>query len=211
MQTGKLFDSLEVRDTSAHNSSVVRLATHEGTLFVIINRTNQSASVQFQGRVTPEAVKTLTLTAGVATETFKLTFNSHESSTAVTLPVGGFANVTAAQIKACLITISDWAAQSANISVVKSTNDFVITFSGTLGTTDLGLITVTSKTGAANGSVSEVSPWFNIGSAVTVAATAQNVQTLTDPWPQVRAAVTYSVAPTIGSVSLWWVAHGRAL
>jgi hypothetical protein len=98
-------------------------------------------------------VQTLTLTAGIATETFKLT-NGTESA-AVTLPTGGYANVTAAQIKTALLTIGKWSSKTADIAVVKSTNDYAITFSGSLGRTDIGDTTVTSKTGAADGSVAE--------------------------------------------------------
>jgi hypothetical protein len=121
-----------------------------------------------------DEVQTLSLSAGIATETFKLTFNTHESSTAVTLPTGGFANVTAAQIKTCLLTISDWISNTDDIAVVKTLNDYAITFTGLLGATDIGAITVTSKVGAADGSVAETtkgvagaSLLVNIGPGVT--------------------------------------------
>lgn len=102
-----------------------------------------------------DEIQTLSLTAGDATDTFDLTFNANESVDPVTIPVGGYENVTAAQIKACLLTISDFADNTDDISVVKSTNDYVITFTGLLGGTDIGAITVTSKVGAADGSVAE--------------------------------------------------------
>ena len=118
-------------------------------------------------------VQTLSLTAGDAADTFKLTFNTHESS-AVTLPAGGYANTTAAQIKAALLTISDWTGDTANIAVVKTVNDYAITFSGRLGRTNVGAITVTSATGTAAGSVAETTAGVpgagfsaNIGPSIT--------------------------------------------
>lgn len=99
-------------------------------------------------------VQTLTLTAGAAGDTFKLTFNAHESA-AVTIPAADFHDVTAAQIKTALLTISDWTTKTADIAVVKTGDDYAITFSGTLGAQDIGAITVTSKTGTADGSVAE--------------------------------------------------------
>jgi hypothetical protein len=120
-----------------------------------------------------DEIQTLALSAGIATETFKLTFNTHESA-AVTLPTGGFANVTAAQIKTALLTISDWISNTDDIAVVKTLNDYAITFTGLLGATDIGAITVTSKVGAADGSVAETvkgvagaSLLVNIGPGVT--------------------------------------------
>lgn len=112
-------------------------------------------AVTILGTKSENEIQTLSLTAGLVSETFKLTYNAHESTAAVTLPTGGYANVTAAQIKTCLLTISDFSTKTADIAVVKSTNDYIITFSGTLGNADIGAITVTSKTGAADGSVAE--------------------------------------------------------
>ncbi len=101
-----------------------------------------------------DEVQTISLSAGAAGDTFKLTFNTHASAV-VTIPTGGFANVTAAQIKAALITISDWTTNTADISVVKTLNDYAVTFTQLLGWSDVGAITITNKTGAADGSVAE--------------------------------------------------------
>lgn len=124
----------------AHNGIIPRV-------FRVVSNLNTPAAAVNE-------VQTLTLTAGLATETFKLTYNAHESA-AVVIPTGGYANVTAAQIKTALLTISDWTTKTADIAVVKTLNDYAITFSGTLGAQDISAITVTSKTGAADGSVAE--------------------------------------------------------
>lgn len=143
-------------------------------------------------------VQTLSLSGGAAGDVFKLTFNTHESA-AVTLPTGGFANVTAAQIKTALLTISDWSGDTANIAVVKSTNDYAITFSGRLGRTDIGAITVTSTTGTAAGSVAETTKGVagagltaiigpsvtGIADDVTNSATAESVVSLNSPLPAI--------------------------
>lgn len=116
-------------------------------------------------------VQTITLTAGLATETFKITFNGHESSAAVTLPVGGYANTTAAQVQTALNTVSDFAL-AANQPVVTGPTGgpFVVTFSnGIYKYTNAGALTLTSKTGAANGSVAHTTTGapFTSGSGVT--------------------------------------------
>jgi len=97
-------------------------------------------------------VQTITLSAGAQNDTFKLTWGGNESSAAVTIPSGGFANVTAAQVLACLLTITGIA--STDVSVT-GTGTLVVTFQGLLRGADVGAITITSKTGAANGSVAE--------------------------------------------------------
>ncbi len=144
-------------------------------------------------------VQTLSLSAGLATETFKLTQGAVESTAAVTLPTGGFANVTAAQIKACLLTIAQWTGDTANIAVVKTVNDYAITFSGRLGRTDIAAITVTSKTGAADGSVAATTTGVpgagftaligpgvtGIADDVTNSATAESVVSLNSPLPAI--------------------------
>ncbi len=99
--------------------------------------------------------QTLNLTAGNNTDTFKLTFNAHESTAAVTIGAGTYTAVTAAEIKTCLLTISDWTTKTADIAVVKTLNAYAITFTGTLGASDIGAISVTSPVGAAAGSVTE--------------------------------------------------------
>jgi len=107
------------------------------------------------GTKSENEIQTISLSAGLESETFKLTFNAHESTAAVTIPSGGFANVSAAQIKTCLLTISDWTTKTADIAVVKAANDYAVTFTGSLANADIGAITITSKTGAADGSVAE--------------------------------------------------------
>lgn len=113
-----------------------------------------------------DEVQTLNISAGAAGDVIKLTFNTHESA-AITFPTGGFANTTAAQVKAALITISDWTGNAADIAVVKTTNAYAITFTGPLGATDLGAITVTSVTGTGAGSVAATTAGVP-GAALTV-------------------------------------------
>lgn len=96
--------------------------------------------------------QTITLSAGAQNDTFKLTWNGNESSAAVTIPVGGFASTTAAQVLACLLTITGVA--SGDVSVT-GTGTLVVVFAGLLRGQDVGAITITTKTGAANGSVAE--------------------------------------------------------
>lgn len=117
--------------------------------------TNRDSSTTLYFNIQPnDEVQTLTLTAGIATETFKLTWNGNEAATAVTIPVGGFANVTAAQVLATMNSITGITA--GDVTVTKNSNDYVITFTGSnLGNRDVGAITVTSKVGAADGSVAE--------------------------------------------------------
>ena len=109
-------------------------------------------------------LQTLTLTAGVADNTFKLTFNANQSTATVTIPPGGYAAVTKAQIATCLATISDFTGLNI-LSVADGTvpdilvggaagGPFTIEFSKTL-VGNIGAITVTSKVGAADGSVAE--------------------------------------------------------
>ncbi len=143
-------------------------------------------------------VQTLNMSAGAAADTFKLTFNTHESA-AITIPAGGFVNITAAQVLAALLTISDWTGDAANIAVVKSTNAYAITFSGRLGRTDLTAITVTSTTGTAAGSVAATTAGVpgagftavigpgvtGIADDVTNSATAESVVSLNAPLPAI--------------------------
>ncbi len=135
--------------------SVVQITTSDnlGTTRSVIDYSTQKIML-FTG-VGVNEIQTLSLTGGAAADTFKLTFNGHESSAAVTIPVTDYHDVTAAQIKACLLTISDWATNTADIQVLKSTDDYIITFINELGGQDIGAITVTTKVGAADGSVAE--------------------------------------------------------
>jgi hypothetical protein len=72
--------------------------------------------------------------------------------------------------------------------VSKLLNAYAISFSGSLGGTDLGAITVTSKTGAADGSVTE-----------TRAGIVANNEVQT---------VTLTGGPTHGTFTLSWTGHG---
>jgi hypothetical protein len=125
------------------------MAIHERTTNLLTTSTTDANAVN--------EVQTLSLSAGAEADTFKLTQATVESS-AVTIPSGGYANVTAAQIKTALLTITQWVSKTADIAVVKAGNDYAITFSGTLGGQQIGAITVTSKTGAADGTVAETTP-----------------------------------------------------
>lgn len=127
--------------------------------------TQVDATVDAGGHVAPSAtdskavgaeneIQTITLSGGAQNDTVKFTFNGHEGS-ALTFPLGGYANTTAAQVKTALLSISDWTTKTADIAVVKTNNDYAVTFSGTLGSQDIGAITVTSATGAGAGSVVE--------------------------------------------------------
>jgi hypothetical protein len=158
------------------------------------------AHAAITGMTTPRVneVQTITLSAGLATETFKLTQGGVESS-AVVIPTGGFANVTAAQIKAALLTLGQFANDTANIAVVKASNDYAVTFSGRLGRTDIGAITITSKTGAADGSVAETTKGVpgagliavigpgvtGIADVLTGSATAESQVSINSPLPAI--------------------------
>lgn len=97
-------------------------------------------------------IQTLTLTAGATADTFKLTYDAVESD-AVTLPAPDYTGTTVAQIQAAIDTIP---ALLGKATVSGATGGpFAITFSGSLADTDVGDITVTSKVGAADGSVAE--------------------------------------------------------
>lgn len=98
-------------------------------------------------------IQTLTLTAGAEGDTFDLTQSAAESSTAVTIPAGGFAAVTAAQVQTTLESMNSHT--SATILAAGSGGVYTIEFIGTAGDKDAAAITVTSKTGAADGSVAE--------------------------------------------------------
>ncbi len=168
------------------------------------NNTDLAASRALTDTGTNE-VQTLTLTGGLATQTFKLTYNGHESSAAVTIPTGGYANVTAAQIKACLILISDWTTKADDIYVVKSTNDYIITFSGSLGYQDITAITLTSATGAAAGTVAETTKGVSIpaGSGSPISTNGGPVQGGT-PQPAAKAAILQS----FGTQNVRWTDDG---
>lgn len=118
-------------------------------------------------------VVTFTPTAGLATETFTLTFGGVDSSV-VTLPVGGFASLTLAAVQAALDSIP---ALLGNITATGATGGpFTLTFGGSLKATNVGDITMTNKTGAADGTLVETTPgaaegatFYRVSSGVTVA------------------------------------------
>ena len=117
--------------------------------------TNRDASQTLWVRLnTVNEVQTLTLTAGAEGDTFDLTQSGSESSLAVTIPAGGFASVTAASVQATLETMNSHTSATVTATLA-SAGVFTITFIGTAGNKDQGAITVTSKTGAADGSVAE--------------------------------------------------------
>lgn len=110
-------------------------------------------------------VQTLTLSAGGNGDTFKITFNGHEATVAVTIGAGTFTAVTAAQVQATMNSISDFAL-AANQPVVTGSagGPFPVTFSkGAYANSNVGTLTMTSKTGAANGSFAHT----NTGSPYT--------------------------------------------
>ena len=99
-------------------------------------------------------IQTLTVTAGDEGDDFDLTQSASESSTAVTIPAGGFASIAAADVQACLESMNSHT--SATILATKTGSGvFTIEFIGTAGNKDAAAITVTSKTGNADGSVAE--------------------------------------------------------
>src|SRR3990167_3404815 len=105
-----------------------------------------------------DEVQTITLSGGAENDTFKLTYNAHESSAAVTIPAGGYASTTAAAIRVALITVSDFASpavEAADIVVTGGPGAAIVTFGGKYSGLDMGAITITSKTGTADGSVAE--------------------------------------------------------
>lgn len=103
-----------------------------------------------------DEVQTVTLSGGAENDTFKFTYNAHESSAAVTIPAGGFANATAANMRVALITVSDFSGvEAADIVASGGPGSAVFTFGGKFSGLDMGGITITSATGAAAGSVAE--------------------------------------------------------
>ena len=135
------------------------------------------------GAAAANEVQTLTLTAGLATETFKIKAGgiaSEESTAAVTLPAGGYVNTTAAQIKTCLLTIPMFASHTADIAVAESGTTYAITFSGLLASTNIPTLTMTSKTGAADGSFADTtagSPQISEIQTITLSATWDGTET----------------------------------
>lgn len=117
-------------------------------------------------------IQTLTVSAGAAADTFKLTYGGTESS-AVTIPAGGIGDISVAQIQTAIDSIPALLARGTVTGVAGG--PFAITFTGTLADTDVGAITVTSKVGAADGSVAETLKGVAQGTTyykVTTGATA---------------------------------------
>ena len=133
--------------------------------------TNRDASTLMYFNENPGSeTQTVTLSGGTAAETFKLTWGGTEATVAVTIPAGGYANVTAALMQACINSVTGIA--SGDVTVTKSTNDYAFNFAGgLLRGADVGAITITSKVGAANGSVAETTKGGAVaasGSAIAV-------------------------------------------
>ena len=147
--------------------------------------TNRDASTTLYFATSPGAtdeVQTITLTAGDAADTFDLTFNGTESTTAVTIPAGGYANVTAALIQACFNTIADVAEADRPVVAEAAGSTWTVTWStGKWRGRNTPAITITSKTGAADGSVAETTPG-GITSAADNTYVVLPLQTKTVPW-----------------------------
>lgn len=154
---------------------------------------SQGTDGQFAAIV--NAVQTLTLTAGANTDTFKITFNAHEGTVAVTIGAGTYTAVTAAQVQAAVNSISDFAVVADRPVVTgPAGGPFPITFSaGQFSGTNVTAMTMTSKTGAANGSFAQTtvgSPYVvgrthtgTVASALTTsAATLSDVELRTSKW-----------------------------
>ena len=137
----------------------------DGGLFV----TGRNIYMNTAGR---NEIQTLTVSAGAAADTFKLTYAAIESS-AVTIPGGGIGDISVAQIQTAIDSI---AALVGNATVSGAAGGpFTITFGAGLVDLDVGAITVTSKTGAADGSVAETLKGVAQGTTyykVTTGATA---------------------------------------
>tara|TARA_R110000868_G_scaffold273921_2_gene533158 strand:+ start:530 stop:1507 length:978 start_codon:yes stop_codon:yes gene_type:complete len=136
----------------------------DGGLFV----TGRNIYMNAAGR---NEVQTLTLTAGATNDTFKLTKTTESS--AVTIGAPDYTGVTLTQIQTALTSIASIA--GAYTATGATGGPFTITFNGSLADTDVGPITVTSKTGAADGSVAETTKGVAQGTTyykVTTGATA---------------------------------------
>lgn len=145
-------------------------------------------------------VQTLTVSAGAAADTLKLTYDGVESS-AVTIPGGGIGAITAAQIQTAIDSIP---ALVGNATVSGPVGGpFVITFGGTLVDTDAPAITVTSKTGAADGSVAETTKgvaqgttWRKVTSGTAAVIADNTTTTLADLSLSDATLAGYNAAPT---------------
>lgn len=175
---GENVPAITASGASLTNSSIALATTTTGTGV----KERQTLTLTAGAGATNE-VQTLTLTAGIATETFKIKAGgiaSEESTAAVTLPTGGYAATTAAQIKTCLLTIPMFSTHTADIAVVATSPTYAITFSGLLAGTDIPTLTMTSKTGAADGSFADTTAGGTQKSSIqtiTLTATWDGVET----------------------------------
>ncbi len=125
------------------------------------------------GNAPVNELQRLTLTAGAAADTFKLTFGGTESSVTVTLPGGGFAAVPLADIQACLAGIP---ALVGNVTVTGAAGGpFDITFNGSLAGTNVGDVTMTSKTGAADGNIATITTGSTDSFKITFSAVESSI------------------------------------
>ena len=100
-----------------------------------INALNSSTALPS----TQDEVQTLTLTGGAVGDVLYLEESTYNSP--LTMPVGGFANVTAADVKAAILVLPYFAGHSADITVAKAGNVYTVTFFGALGALDVPPIT----------------------------------------------------------------------
>src|SRR3990167_2972186 len=123
--------------------------TAVGSELAVTNR-DATTTLYFSTNATgTDEVQTITLTAGLATETFKLTFNGTESTDALTIPVGGYASVTAALIQACFNSLADVAVADRPVVAEAAGSTWTVTWStGKWEGRNAPTITITSKTGA---------------------------------------------------------------
>jgi hypothetical protein len=126
--------------------------SHAGRELAVTNL-DDTELLYFKFGILDDEVQTITLTAGDESDTFDLTWGGNESSSAVTIPSGGSENVTASQIQTCLESVSGL--DDTKVIAAGSSGAYTVTFIGALAQTDVGAITITSKTGNADGTVAE--------------------------------------------------------
>ena len=165
----------ELRTLTGNSSLTVSGNVNAGpyTVTFVGGEGNELPITVTNGNAAVNAVQTLTLSGGAENDTINLRFNSHTGTVPITMPSGGYANVAAADVKAALLSISDWTTKTADIAVAKATNDYAITFTGTLGAQPIGAITTTGATGAAAGSVDPVTA---VGNEATTGVVVESVK-----------------------------------
>lgn len=173
---------------------------HATTVTVTAGSNDQRGTIQVEslGRDPQEQ---LHLTTMAAADSCDITYNTHESTLAITSPAGGIGDITAAQVKATLLTISDFTGLDADITVTKvSSGVFTIDFSGTLGHTALAsVLTVTSVTGTAAGHFETP-----LVLGATIAADPTVTVTFKRPWGTIPTVIV-SGHGTVANSTLWAV------